>query len=131
MNIKIGKVNPVATANPWVLPFQVATSKTVAAIINTKDGRSIPPVRYAWANSRTPNIITTQIRAKNKSGAAVIEPKIKPNKNSETKIDGSSLRPALLLIASFIACRSAIIKPLATQLLYALTAHQSWWCAHQ
>jgi hypothetical protein len=64
-------------------------------------------------------MITTQIRAKNKRGAAVIEPNIKPNKDSETKIDGSNLRPALLLIASLIACRSAIIKPLVAQLLYA------------
>ena len=35
VNIKIGMVRPVETARPWVLPFQVATSKTVAAIINT------------------------------------------------------------------------------------------------
>ncbi|CAB4809041.1 unannotated protein [freshwater metagenome] len=53
-------------------------------------------------------------------------PKIKVSKVKETKIEGSNLRPARLFIASFIECRSAIIKLLAVQLLYALKVHQSW-----
>ena len=67
-----------------------------------------------------------QISAKNKSGARLIEPKIKVKSVSETKIDGSNLRPARLFIASLIECRSAIFKLLAVQLLCVLKAHQSW-----
>ena len=127
-NISIGIDNPVETASPSVPPNHDASKITRDTAMIGRSGNSMPPARYAWVNSRTPSMITIQISAKNNLGSKLIEPKIKVSKDNETKIDGRSLRPARLFIASLIECRSAIIKLLAVQLLYALKVHQSWLC---
>jgi hypothetical protein len=105
---KQGSAIAVATARPDIPPNQVAADNPNAAVVSDQSGISIETAENALCSSRIPSTTAPVTTPAKIARSKASENQINATNESETAIEGNNLRPARLLIASLIECRSDI-----------------------
>jgi hypothetical protein len=105
---KQGRAIAVATAKPEIPPNQVAADNPIVAVVSDQSGISIDTAEKALCSSRIPRTTATVTTPAKIARSKASANQISATSESETAIEGNNLRPARLLIASLIECRSDI-----------------------
>ncbi|CAB4626982.1 unannotated protein [freshwater metagenome] len=98
-----GIATAVATASPPDPPFQAAYDKAIEARTNPLNETVIPRAANARVISLAPKIMAVATTPANITRSYERANQTKAIRESPTAIEGSSFRPAFLLIASLIA----------------------------
>jgi len=109
---KIGNEIAVAMARPAIPPLHAAHNRATAAMESEGKEIAMDLELNARTISRIPSTTAVAKTTRNNSLYTESENQINPSKERPTAIDGSSFRPAFLLIASLIECMSDMSEPL-------------------